>query len=121
VDVELNVDGEFDTLPDRHQTCVYRAVQEALTNCLRHAKPHSIQVKVAGNDDGLSVSVADDGIGFDPARRRDGLGLRGLEERVKELDGDMTIRSAIGQGTTITMHLPLPVSMSEVRLARAAG
>jgi len=121
VDVELNVDGEFDTLPDRHQTCVYRAVQEALTNCLRHAKPHSIQVKVAGHDDGLSVSVADDGIGFDPARRRDGLGLRGLEERVKELDGDMTITSAIGQGTTITMHLPLPVSMSEVRLARAAG
>jgi signal transduction histidine kinase len=119
VDVELNVDGEFDTLPDRHQTCVYRAVQEALTNCLRHAKPRFIQVKVAGDDDGLSVSVADDGIGFDPARRRDGLGLRGLEERVKELDGDMTITSAIGQGTTITMHLP--VSMSEVRLARAAG
>jgi signal transduction histidine kinase len=121
VDVELNVDGEFDTWPDRHQTCVYRAVQEALTNCLRHAKPHSIQVKVAGHDDGLSVSVVDDGIGFDPARRRDGLGLRGLEERVKELDGDMTITSAIGQGATIALHLPLPASMTEVRLARAAG
>jgi signal transduction histidine kinase len=65
--------------------------------------------------------LSDDGIGFDLALRRDGLGLRGLEERVRELDGDMTITSAIGQGTTITMHLPLPASMTEVRLARAAG
>jgi len=121
IDIELNVGGEFDALPDRHQTCVYRAIQEALTNCVRHARAHSITVNVTGHDAGLNVSVSDDGIGFDLALRRDGLGLRGLEERVKELDGDMTITSAIGQGTTITMHLPLPVSMTEVRLARAAG
>lgn len=121
VDVELNMAGDLDTLPDRHQTCVYRAIQEALTNCVRHAKAHSIKVNVTGRGDGLDVSVADDGIGFDPARRRDGLGLRGLEERVKELDGAMTMTSAMGQGTTLTMHLPLPAPMTEVRLARAAG
>lgn len=121
IDIELNVGGEFDALPDRHQTCVYRAIQEALTNCVRHAKAHSIKVTVTGHDDGLNVSVSDDGIGFDRALRRDGLGLRGLEERVKELDGQMTITSATGHGTRITMHLPLPVSMTEVQLARAAG
>ena len=121
VDIELNVGGEFDALPDRHQTCVYRAIQEALTNCVRHAKAHSIKVNVTGHDDGLTVSVTDDGIGFDLGLRRDGLGLRGLEERVKELDGDVTITSVIGQGTTITMQLPPPVSVTEVRLARAAG
>jgi len=79
------------------------------------------QIRDATQDEGLNVSVSDDGIGFDLARRRDGLGLRGLEERVKELDGDMTVTSATGQGTTITMHLPLPMSTTEVRLARAAG
>jgi signal transduction histidine kinase len=121
IDIELNVGGEFDALPDRHQTCVYRAIQEALTNCVRHAKAHSIKVTVTGHDDGLNVCVSDDGIGFDRALRRDGLGLRGLEERVKELDGHMTITSATGHGTRITMHLPLPVSMTEVQLARAAG
>ena len=121
IDIELNVGGEFDALPDRHQTCVYRAIQEALTNCVRHARAHSIKVTVTGHDDGLNVSVSDDGIGFDRALRRDGLGLRGLEERVKELDGHMTITSATGHGTRITMHLPLPVSMTEVQLARAAG
>lgn len=121
VDVELSVDGEFDTLPDRHQTCVYRVVQEALTNAVRHAKARSITVSVAGRDDGFSVSVKDDGIGFDPARRYDGLGLRGLEERVTELNGNLTITSAIGQGTTLTMYLPMPASLTEVRLARTAG
>jgi signal transduction histidine kinase len=121
LDVELLVDGAFGNLPDRHQTCVYRVIQEALTNCVRHAEAHSIKVSVTSDEDGLNVSVSDDGIGFDPALRRDGLGLRGLEERVKELDGDMTITSAMSQGTTLTMHLPPLASMTEVRLARAAG
>jgi signal transduction histidine kinase len=100
---------------------VYRAIQEALTNSVRHAKAHSIKVKVTSHEDGLHIFVTDDGIGFDPAGRHDGLGLRGLEERVKELDGDMTITSVMSQGTTITMHLPLPASMTEVQLARTAG
>jgi len=121
LDVELNVDGEFEDLPESHQTCVYRAVQEALTNCVRHAKPHAIHVQVSSQEDGLKVVVSDDGVGFDPAARRDGLGLRGLEERVKELDGDTTITSVIGQGTTIRMHLPLPAPTMEVPLARTTG
>jgi len=121
VNVDLNIEGDFDALPDRYQTCVYRATQEALTNCVRHAKPQSITVNVTGGDDGLDVSVIDDGLGFDSARRHDGLGLRGIEERVRELGGVVTITSAVGQGTTLFMHLPLPVSMTEVRLARVAG
>lgn len=121
LDVELSVDGEFDKIPDTHQTCVYRAIQEALTNCVRHAKAHSIKVNVTSHEEGFDVRVTDDGVGFDPAGHRDGLGLRGLEERVKELDGDMTITSVMSQGTTITVHLPLPASMTEVPLARTAG
>ena len=122
LDAELNVDGAFDDLPDSHQTCVYRAVQEALTNCIRHAKAHAIRIQVSSHENGLNVLVSDDGVGFDPgARRGDGLGLRGLEERVKELDGDMTITSVIGHGTTIRMHLPVPAPPTEVQLARTAS
>src|SRR5688572_1976721 len=73
VDVELKIEGHVDTLPDRIQTCLYRAIQEALTNCVRHAKAHSITVTVTGRDAGLDVSVTDDGIGFDSIQRRDGL------------------------------------------------
>jgi signal transduction histidine kinase len=117
--VELTMEGDFGTLPDRYRTCVYRAVQEGLTNCVRHATARSIQVSVISHQDRLDVSVTDDGIGFDSARRRDGLGLRGIEERVKELQGTMTVGRAAGQGTTLMIHLPLPAT--EVPLARAAG
>jgi signal transduction histidine kinase len=121
LDVELSVEGELDTLPDRHQTCVYRVVQEALTNCVRHAKARSVAVSVTGRADGLKLSVRDDGIGFDPAQRHGGLGLRGLEERVRELEGHLTITSAEEQGTTLSMSLPVPEALPEVRLARTAG
>jgi signal transduction histidine kinase len=121
VDVQLNIQGNVDALPDRYQTCVYRVIQEALTNCVRHAKPHSIAVDVTGHDDELDISVSDNGIGFDPAMHRDGLGLRGIEERVKELGGVMIVTSAAGRGTTIAMHVPVPVPMTEVQLARVAG
>jgi signal transduction histidine kinase len=121
IDVELTAQGDFDLLPDRYRTCVYRAIQEALTNCIRHAEARSVKVSVTGYDDRLDVSVTDDGIGLDPARRRDGLGLRGIEERVKNLHGTMNIRGPAGGGTTLTIHLPLPARITEVPLARAAG
>jgi signal transduction histidine kinase len=77
---------------------------------------------VSSHETGLNVLVTDDGVGFDPGGRRgDGLGLRGLEERVKELDGDTMITSVVGQGTTIRMHLPVPAPPTEVQLARTAS
>lgn len=120
VRVELNVRGNFDGLPDQYRTCVYRAVQEALTNCVRHARARNIEVTVTGQSDRLDVSVTDDGIGLDPARRREGLGLRGIEERVKELHGTIAIDSSAGRGTTLAIRLPLPVPAGEVVLASAA-
>ena len=121
VDVELSLRGDFDGLPDVYRTCVYRAVQEALTNCIRHAEARAIDVVVVGHADRLHVSVTDDGIGLDSARRGGGFGLRGIEERVKELHGVLTIAGAPGQGTKLEIRLPLPTATPEVALARAAG
>jgi signal transduction histidine kinase len=120
--VDLSVKGGFDGLSDQHRTCVYRVVQEALTNCVRHSGAKRIKVVVCGGSDGLDITLSDDGVGLDPARQRRGLGLRGIEERVRELDGVMSIRSAAGQGTTLTVRLPLPrADTPEVPFARAAG
>jgi signal transduction histidine kinase len=121
VRAELTVDGEFDSLPDRWRTCIYRAVQEALTNCVRHAKAQSVRVSVTSTADHIDVSIADDGIGFDSTRRGAGLGLRGIEDRVKELQGEMTIGTAENGGTKLTTRLPWPVPPKEAPLARAAG
>ena len=121
LNVELRVEGDFDALPERHRTCVYRSVQEALTNCVRHAKAHSVQVSVVSDGEHLDVTVVDDGVGFDVSRRQAGLGLRGIEERVKELHGTLTIDRAGGGGTRLAIRLSLTTSAAEVPLARAAG
>jgi len=122
VNVELNVEEDFDTLPDQYRTCVYRAVQEALTNCIRHAQARSIQVRLNGQGGQLHLFVTDDGIGFDPARRHAGLGLHGIGERVKELHGVMSVGPAeVGVGTTLAVSLPWPALAMEAPLARAAG
>jgi signal transduction histidine kinase len=122
IDVELMVDGDIDDLSDRYQTCVYRVIQEALTNCVRHAKAQRVTVRMTPVPQGLEIAVADDGCGFDPAARRDGLGLRGMDERVKEVAGALTIRSAPGKGTTLVIQLPLalPAPTTEAPLARVA-
>jgi signal transduction histidine kinase len=121
VDVVLNVQSDLESLPERHRTCVYRAVQEALTNCVRHARATSVTIDVTGGANHLTVKVSDDGVGFEPSQRRDGLGLRGLDERVKELDGSMRISGSADRGTSLTIDIPLPHPIAEAPLARAAG
>jgi len=121
VDVELEMDGDFDTLPDKQRTCVYRVIQEAMTNCARHANATHIRITIAAENGQLRVAVSDDGVGFDAAQRHRGLGLRGIDERVRELEGTVTISRNGRTGTTLLVRLPLPVPMMEAPLARAAG
>jgi signal transduction histidine kinase len=122
ITIDLAANGDFESLPDPWRTCVYRVVQEALTNCVRHARASRIQVTLTGRGPGLEVSVTDDGVGFDRARWQPGLGLRGIEERVRELKGTLQIRTAPNAGTAVTILLPQPpVEAEEVALARAAG
>jgi len=119
LDVELQMDGDFDALPDPHRTCVYRAVQEALTNCARHAQAAHATVTVAINGQQLDLSVSDDGTGLDASRRANGLGLRGIEERVKELDGTFVLGYAAGnRGTRLAVTLPLPLPAAEPAASR---
>ena len=122
IEVDLQIDGDFDALPDRHRTCVYRAVQEALTNCVRHAHATHVNVSVTTHANQLDVTVTDDGAGLDQARRRNGLGLRGIEERVKELNGTLLLGIAPrGTGTRLAICLPLPALEAPVSVDRFAG
>src|SRR5687768_6534823 len=69
INVNLRMTGNFDRLPESHRTCVYRVVQEALTNCVRHADAHHITVNVKTTDRELQLLVKDDGVGLNPAHR----------------------------------------------------
>jgi signal transduction histidine kinase len=113
VDVDLRIDGNPDHLPDSHRICIYRVVQEALTNCARHSSATKVRVTLCGRTDSVSVIVEDDGVGFDPAKGRErGLGLLGVEERVRELGGRVDIQSSPARGTSLRCELLLPAELS---------
>lgn len=119
--VDLNIDGSLDRLPDQYRTCVYRVVQEALTNCARHSGAGRVTVALRDRQGELTITIADDGVGMQPAPRNAGLGLRGIEERVRELDGAMTIGSAPSGGTQLTISLPVRTAAKESPVAHIAG
>jgi signal transduction histidine kinase len=104
--IKVDAADVSEELPEEHKTCIYRIVQEALHNIVQHAGAHSVNVTVRQQDGSLSVTVRDDGKGFDPHRQR-GMGLLGIEERVGHLGGTLTVESQPGHGTTLHVKLPL--------------
>jgi signal transduction histidine kinase len=107
------------------ETCLYRIVQEALTNVARHAEAHHCRVYLQRLANTVLLTVEDDGRGFPVAerpagaRRTGGLGLLGIEERVTGFQGSLQIETTPGQGTRLTVELPaLPrVRISEPGVA----
>ena len=100
-------EGDFDGLGDERRTCLYRVVQEALTNCARHAGAATIQITMQRNNGSVCLLIRDDGLGFDTARARTGQGLVGIEERVKELGGSLAVSSWPNRGTLLSVEIPL--------------
>jgi signal transduction histidine kinase len=109
VPVTVQIDGTLEHLPEPHRTCIFRVVQETLTNCAKHSRAGSIRVTVHGSADQVTLTVQDDGVGFQshPAART-GLGLVGIEERVRELDGTLQVVSQPGKGTMLHIEIPVP-------------
>ena len=95
-------------LPEDHRTCVYRVVQEAAHNAVRHSGAHQIRIHVQLTAPGrLRVSIQDDGKGFAPSQSA-GLGILGMEERIHRLGGTMHVDSQPDRGTIVSFALPLP-------------
>jgi signal transduction histidine kinase len=104
--VNVVADGVADDLPEDHKTCIYRVVQEALHNCVRHSGASTVRITVKQEADEVQVLIQDDGRGFRPEIQR-GLGLVGMEERVTHLGGTLRIDSHAGRGTLLAIALPL--------------
>jgi PAS domain S-box-containing protein len=96
-------------LPKDAALSLYRIIQEGLANIAKHACAGQISVSLKGNDDSLFLSIRDDGIGFDAAevRKKPGLGLSSMRERVRIIHGEVHIHSEPGTGSTIEVKMPL--------------
>jgi signal transduction histidine kinase len=110
--VRVEADDDCKFLPDAYRTCIYRIVQEALHNIVKHASAKSAVVNFKWTQDALDLVIADDGKGFRPASEK-GMGLLGLEERVGRLAGRLDISSSPGNGTSIHVTLPVPAEEKE--------
>jgi signal transduction histidine kinase len=112
IKVKVTAENVPDSLPDALRTCIYRVVQETLHNVSRHSGAKNVLVSVQQAGDSLVLTVKDDGSGFDPEKTR-GLGLLGMEERVKQLGGRLEIQSQPGHGTVLRATLPIPAGTTE--------
>lgn len=106
LNVSVNAGDEMNDLPEDHRTCIYRIVQEAVNNAVRHANARVVLVSVRKQRQTVIVTVQDDGSGFDTRFLR-GLGLLGMEERVRRLGGQLKINSESGRGTLVQAELPV--------------
>lgn len=110
--------GRDSGLPPELETTVYRIVQEALTNIVKHARASAARVEVAHRDGELRIEVSDDGVGFDPRARTNGFGLAGMRERVALAGGELELTSGEG-GTCVRVRLPLASSGARIIPLRA--
>ena len=106
MEVEVHAEELTGEVPDEIKVGVYRLVQEALQNAATHAHAKNARVVVKRKQNRVAVEVIDDGKGFQPERTR-GMGILGMEERVRQLGGEFAIRSAPGKGTTVHAELPI--------------
>ena len=98
-------------LPPEIETALYRAAQEALANAARHASPTAVCITLRRAANIVSLTVSDDGCGFDAGQATSsGLGLHTVRERAELLGGRVEVRSAPGAGTTVRLEIPLPAS-----------
>jgi PAS domain S-box-containing protein len=113
---DVRVEGlDAGPLPPLVQSTVYRVLQEALTNVVRHAGARRVSVRLLRDESTIELQVRDDGVGFDPdavpgnsaAVKRRGLGLQGIQERTVLLGGTVRLESKPGKGTTIRARFPV--------------
>jgi len=111
-----------DRLPAPIEIVLYRIVQEALTNVAKHSRATRVAIHISRENRIVCCSIEDNGVGFDRKAAQSngkprGLGLIGMQERLNAIGGTLAIDSAIGQGTKVSIRLPMEVSHATSRLA----
>jgi len=119
--VETNLDLALERrrLPADVESTIYRVVQEALSNAIKHAEASRLSIEMIDRNGSVEVRVRDDGSGFDPRAVSSGFGLIGMRERLALVGASLHIRSSRESGTTLSMSIPLDGAPPARRVAKA--
>jgi signal transduction histidine kinase len=101
VDIQLTAGKTPFPLPEDVGLCFYRVAQEALSNSLKHSGATRVDVRLVASDGLLRMIVKDNGSGFDPSAAANGLGLATMQERLKLVEGKLSVTSKQGRGTKV--------------------
>jgi two-component system NarL family sensor kinase len=107
--VVLETFGLTERLDNNVEIVLYRVIQESVNNVIKHAGANLLDIQLVREDDGVSVTIEDNGKGFDTADRSkfDGIGLKNIATRIEYLKGTVDISSAVNKGTLIAIYIPL--------------
>ena len=115
VTVTFNPGDGLDSLDPDVALCLFRVVQEALTNVLRHARARTTCVSLMITAESVELNVVDDGVGFAASERtRSGLGLRSIHERVRFMQGNVSVDSRPGEGTKVLVRIPIGAAQNKL-------
>jgi PAS domain S-box-containing protein len=112
IKINLRADAAVEQLADEPKTVIYRVVQESLTNVYKYAGAGRVSVSLRKASSAIQLAVKDDGRGFAPdqlvggPKDKSGLGLMGMQERLRLVNGELVVRSVPGKGTTIRASIP---------------
>jgi PAS domain S-box-containing protein len=109
IDLSTATDGFPDSVSPQPALCLYRVIQEGLQNIAKHSGAKAASITLGGHSGGIRLLIEDKGIGFDPddAKKKAGIGLSSMRERVRLLDGAISFKSKPGQGTRIEVFIPI--------------
>jgi signal transduction histidine kinase len=107
--IQLKISGDIDHLGEMANINIYRIIQEAMNNCIKHSSASMVNISLAIKKSQLVILFKDNGVGFDKKilESTKQFGLVGIDERVKALNGQFELVSEIGQGTEIRIILPI--------------
>jgi len=119
IHIDFKVVGECFYLDLNKEILIFRIIQEALSNVVRHANAPNVEITLIYDDHILEIEISDDGIGFDPINKRDGkiylnAGISNMQKRAKIMGAVFTIKTSKGRGTVVKIIIPLNLQTNEI-------
>ncbi|MBD3748248.1 MAG: sensor histidine kinase [Sphingobacteriales bacterium] len=104
--IATDITGLDERLDERTETILYRVIQESVNNTIKHAKASKLSIQLFKDEEGINLTIEDNGVGFDPSVAKNGIGLDNIKSRIAFINGLVEYDSAPGKGTLVHIFVP---------------